>query len=632
MWSFLSRGHGETEGFSNGSLAEFKGNPLQALAREICQNSLDAADGSGKPVIVEFKSEKMSMDAFPGMDSMRDVIKACQKFWKSKGDVNTITFLNKANDCFKSTSGKFTVLRISDYNTTGVRGAFSDEDITPWGGLVKGNSFSVKVDERNAAGSYGIGKAAPFVSSYFQTVFYRTYDIDGVRAALGVARLMAHESIAEVPTGEDPVRRSVGYFGADSFGRPAECFPELDALNKRESFGTDLFIPGFTGTSLDNTWVKDILKEIAENFLYSIYSGKLEIRIENSTLNKSNLWNMLGFIGSKDAKIFYEVLRDNPKVVEMTRPFYGLGTLRLRLLYDVDLNKKILVVRNSGMKIARITSLPRMISYTGFLELQGSGLNEFFRGMENPSHNAWEPKRHGNPVKAKQYKEEVESWVIEKITEKLIELSGEESVINVGDCFNYEDGDQFASDKRTIEKITDKTSQVDTETYVPQLPKSGKISIRDEGNARNTRKTRGREDPNGTSTGHRHRTGTKPGGQPTGRKVTPDPTGIDTVNVGEGGMPHEVFVTARIIRQTNGCHKLIYTAENNITLGHIEIVTKGENGRSLQLCVKDVSGTDVGTENGHIVVRNVPAGIKQTVVFSLTDNQNYAMGVKAYGN
>ena len=93
-----------------------------------------------------------------------------------------------------------------------------------------------------------------------------------------------------------------------------------------------------------------------------------------------------------------------------------------------------------------------------------------------------------------------------------------------------------------------------------------------------------------------------------------------------------MFVTARIIRQTDGRHKLIYTAEDNITLGRIEIVTKGENGRSLQLRVKEVIGTDVGTENGHIVIRNVPAGIKQTVVFSLTDSQNYAMGVKAYGN
>lgn len=200
------------------------------------------------------------------MTSMRDVIAACNKFWRGKGDVNTMTFLNRANECLKNRTGQFAVLRVSDYNTTGVKGAFSEQDITPWGSLVKGNSFSVKADEKNAAGSYGIGKAAPFVSSYFQTVFYRTYDKDGVRAALGVARLMAHESISSVSEGEDVVRRFVGYFGADERGRPAKSFAELDALNERTEHGTDIFIPGFTGAGTDEAWVKEILKEMLTDF------------------------------------------------------------------------------------------------------------------------------------------------------------------------------------------------------------------------------------------------------------------------------------------------------------------------------------------------------------------------------
>lgn len=631
MWRFLSRGRGETEGFSNGSLAEFKGNPLRALAREICQNSLDAANGSGDPVIVEFENTFMEINNFPGMDSMRDVIAACDRFWKGKGDRNTVIFLDSAQKCLRNDTGKFHVLRVSDYNTTGVSGAFSEEDITPWGSLVKGNSFSVKADEKNSAGSYGIGKAAPFVSSVFQTVFYRTYDAEGVRAAMGVARLMAHESVVSVPENEDPVRRSVGYYGVDQFGKPAIGFAELDSLNQRNSCGTDLFIPGFTGATSDETWVKEILKEIVENFLYSVYSGKLEVRIENYKLKRNNLKMMLDWIGSKDAKIFYEVIRENANVQEVTSPFYRLGTLRLRLLYGNDLNKKILVVRNSGMKIARISSLPRMISYTGFLELQGDNLNQFFREMENPSHNAWEPKRHSDPKTARKYKEDIESWVIDKITEKLIELSGEESDINVGDCFNYSsEGDQ--SDRRKAEQISDETESIKVETYMPKLSSSGKISIRDEGNASNKKRIRGREDSAGSATGHRPRSGKRPGGQPTGRKVTPDSGGEDIVNVGEGGHPHEVPITARIISLVNGNNKLIFTADEEILLGRIEIVTKGENGRSMQLRVQEVLGDRFSSENGHIVIRNVPAHIKQTLEFNLYDKHNYAMGVKAYGD
>ena len=41
-WSFPSRNNGDIEGFSNPALEWFKGSPLRALAREVCQNSLDA--------------------------------------------------------------------------------------------------------------------------------------------------------------------------------------------------------------------------------------------------------------------------------------------------------------------------------------------------------------------------------------------------------------------------------------------------------------------------------------------------------------------------------------------------------------------------------------------------------------
>ena len=634
VWHFLSRGFGETEGFSNGSLAEFKGDPLKALAREICQNSLDAADGSGRPVVVEFEARYIPIGDFPGMSgpqSIREIINACYRYWSKKGDVNTITFLNRAREHLKAAGGQICVLRVSDYHTTGVSGAFSEEDITAWGSLVKGNAFSVKTDAKNAAGSYGIGKAAPFVSSYFQTVFYRTLDQENVRAALGVARLMAHESIDPVPPGEDPVRRSVGYFGADASGKPAKGFDELDRLNLRGEHGTDLFIPGFIWADSAEKWVDDIFREVADNFLYSIWSGKLEVRIQKRALTRKNLGDMLETIGSRDAKLFYRVIfarADNPNLAEASRDFHALGTLRLRLLYENELNKKLLVVRNSGMRIARIKGLPRTISYAGFLELQGDDLNSFFRAMENPSHDAWEPRRHGNPDLARRYKEDLESWVVKQITEKLIAISGDESVVDMGNCFNTaEDGTDPAG-----EAITEQSEPLRTETYIPQLPRSGKISIRDEGRASPTRRAPGRADPNGTATGHRRRTGTQGGGRPTGRRIMPDPAGPDAYYAGDGGNPREVWVNARIISLGGGQNRLIFSAEEDIALGRMEVVTRGENGRSMMLSVKSVSGGNARAEDGRIVIQDVPANTRQTLEFALQDKSSFAQGVRAYGD
>ena len=64
---------------------------------------------------------------------------------------NTLKFISEAIKSIRD--GGIFVLRVSDYNTTGLKGAFSDNKITPWKSLVQGNAFSVKSTD-NAAGSY----------------------------------------------------------------------------------------------------------------------------------------------------------------------------------------------------------------------------------------------------------------------------------------------------------------------------------------------------------------------------------------------------------------------------------------------------------------------------------------------
>lgn len=631
-WYFPSRGGAETEGFSNAGLAEFRGNPLQALAREVCQNSLDAADGSGRPVRVEFHKSFIEMSEFPGMDEMKIILEACQDFWGQDGDANTKNFLARARRSFKE--DKFIVLRVSDFNTKGVQGAYSNKNITPWGSLVKGNSFSVKSDEKNAAGSYGIGKAAPFVSSNYQTVFYRTYDIDGNTAVLGVSRLMAHKiAVGQASPKEDPIRRSVGYFGEDDEKKPARTMPALDQIYERTEHGTDLFIPGFCYSTPDDEWVKKILLEVVENFLYSIYSGKLEVVVEERKLTKTTLPLILSLLGAKakNASMFYEVIRsDNEEVRELTEQFYLLGTLRLRLLYGNDLCKKVLVVRNSGMRISNIPSLPRGISYVGFLELQGDKLNEFFRTMENPKHNAWEPSRHSEPKRAKRYKDEIEEWVRTVINKELIKISGEESVIDIGDCFNFKEKEEEKNqDERKNEILVDTVKNIDI--IEDKSEDRGKFKVRDLGGntgQSNTPNRQGVIDDIGPRKGHRTRTGNRKGNSPSGRAGREEQGGADRVYSGK----REVYVTARIISQGNGLNRLIYTAGDNIEMGEMEIVTKGENGKTLQLYVQEAIGQNAKAVNGHIVIANVPANTKQAIEFKIAGKRNYAMGVKAYGN
>lgn len=630
-WFFPTRGYGEIEGFSNPGLEMFKGEPIRAMAREVCQNSLDAGLSNGLPVRVEFERVFIRVTDFPGMGEMREVLIKCQNYWAKQGDEKTKEFVKQA---MKTISGeKFFILRISDFNTTGLQGAFDEDAITPWKSLVQGNAFSIKTSD-SSAGSYGIGKAAPFVVSNLQTVFYRTFDEDGVKAAQGVTHLVSFVD-DNAKSGEDPIRRSTGYYGDGEKNNPLRQIPKLDNIIQRTECGTDLFIPAFnysTGKSTTD-WKDEIIIEILDNFLYSICSGKLEVIVDSTRINQDTLDMLTSryMPKTKHALSFLNVINENPNVIEEIKPFHNMGNLRLRVLYSADANRKVLVVRNSGMKITDIPSLPKGISFVGFLELQGEELNKFFRGMENPQHNKWEYKRHPNKEKAKQYKDEVENWVREFIGEKIKEISGEEMDIDVSAYFMTSEKDNPKQDDEKVEKIVDTVKTVDIVTDEPS-PKS--IRIKDIGGtqgkpSKNRMKT-GTIDDKGSGFGHRTRTGKRSGTKPTGRKGSEDSSGNDKLYE----QMREVDVSARIIKRSSGVNKMIFAAADRINAGELEIVTVGENGKPLQMVVKSVNGINVNAveTGGHIVISNVNANTKYTVEFEVYAERTYAMGVRAYGN
>lgn len=620
-WNFPSRNNGQIEGFSNPGLAWFKGNPLQALAREICQNSLDAVNDENEPVRIEFKRELVQTMNFPGTSELLNIIRKCDEFWKNSHNESIDEFISKATKTLKS--DKLYVLRVSDFNTIGLQGAFDTEKITPWVGLVKSTGVNVKNNDI-AAGSYGIGKAAAFVNSDLQTVFYRTKDLEGIIAAQGVANLMAFSD--ESYGDDDSVRRATGFYGNPVKNIPIDKLEQLDAICKRIEVGTDIFIPGFHWVTIGTkSWVEIMIGEILENFLMSIYYGQLSVQIENEIIDKKHLNAVLARNqkSAKNAYFFNRVLTAKPEnVVEEIYDFHSMGQLRLRLLYANDMNKKILVVRKSGMKIADIKALPKGISYTGILELQGDKLNKFFRKMENPQHNSWDPQRHDNPNLAKIYKREVEDWVKDTICKKLEESSGEETVVDIGDCFNTSAHTENEGNEETHEKLLDTTKSVEI-----SFQKTKHSSAKNVGAGVGKNKAGGRTTDTGLLLGHRHRSGIN-GGKPTGRRGELDNNGKDTVFSGMKA----TRVSARVITKGNGNNRLIITASEDLALAAIEIVTVGENGKSLQIKVQSISSGNASVKDGKIVITGLIANKKKSVDFIVHGKRNYAMGVKVYGN
>ncbi|KSV60519.1 hypothetical protein [Acetivibrio ethanolgignens] len=626
-WSFPSRNNGDIEGFSNPALEWFKGSPLRALAREVCQNSLDAQYEEDEPVRIEFKKEFVSISSFPGMTGLQNILLKCKSFWPEEGNEKTHTFINTALRDLRE--GKICLLRVSDFNTKGLEGPYSSHGITPWVSLVKGTAFSVKSSGKTAAGSYGIGKAAPFINSKYQTVFYRTKNIAGETAVQGIAHLMSFsdESYGDV----DPIRRSVGYFGETNGNIAVPHMAELDRLYARSEVGTDLFVPGFNFVvDGKNDWVNQMIGEILENFLMAIEYKNLVVSIEGQEITRDTVRYAIARNQkyAKDAYYFNKILMAEPdKIVDEDYNFHGMGQLRLRLLYANDLNKKILVVRKSGMKISEIKGLPKGISYTGILELQGERLNAFFREMENPTHDKWEPNRHSNPSLAKMYKTEVEDWVKSVIRQKVEEMSGAEVLIDTGNLFNTagknEPPRSDDSDAPKKENVIDTTKNVE----VVINPKKT-TSVRGAGGT-GSRKVSGTIDDVGNLSGHRHRDGECPQ-KPTGRKGREDQGGQDSVF---SGMTY-INVSARVISVGGGVNRLICIPEKNLSYGEVQVLATGENGKSMPIRINNiVNGTNQASiKDGKIVLKGISQGEKVVVDFQVSGRQNYAMGVEVSGN
>jgi len=69
-WNFPANGDGQMRGWNEAGIQTFTGNKTAALAREICQNSLDASVGE-EAVVVTFSRRTILTKNIPGYEEMQ---------------------------------------------------------------------------------------------------------------------------------------------------------------------------------------------------------------------------------------------------------------------------------------------------------------------------------------------------------------------------------------------------------------------------------------------------------------------------------------------------------------------------------------------------------------------------------
>jgi hypothetical protein len=486
-WRFPSNDHGENKGINDSGVATFRGTPLKSLAREICQNSLDAT--RDKTVRVDFNVLSIPTCDVPGVDYLKDVFQRCLDFWGMQKAVTTKEFYTNALDVVQKEACSF--LRISDFNTIGLTGT-SGEINTNWTNLTKSSGTSDK--KGTAGGSYGIGKYAPFACSDFSTVFYSTYNEDEEVAYQGVSRLVTFKR-----SEDEEMTQGIGYYGNDK-NTPVvdQLLVEPGFVRNKGDYGTDIYIAGYKFANGD--WQKDIIVSILDGFLGAIWNEKLIINVGDKEVSKNTLQDLIDIYRddlTDYTEKYYQVLTsDQTHWIE--EDFMGLGLIKFGVLVgDPDAPRRVAMIRQTGMKIMDKDHLPGHAPCVGIMFIEGEKINEKLRVMENPEHTQWQPDRAKNPIASRELLKALNRFVKETI-EKLISTGGGDEIDAVGVGAFLPDISDDAKDKALEEVVSDKVVEVEVKV-APKKTKAGeepdKNTSDEDGNEKN-----GHKEPGGDET------------------------------------------------------------------------------------------------------------------------------------
>lgn len=637
-WNFPLTNGGQIRGIADAGIETFNGKELKSLAREICQNSLDAQEDENKPVYVEFFRHSVSTKDIPGYERYKDILDKGNKYWTSVHNKKAMAFLDFATkEINRYACG---VLRISDSNTKGLSDPYK-ETLEGWNSLVKLDGGATKSGD--SAGSFGIGKNAPFCCSHFRLVFYRTLNQDNENACQGVSRLLSYPEDLKQPISS--MANGIGYFGDEERNMPVKKIDEIEKINQRTEHGTDVFVYGFKYGS--ENWEDELITAILDNFLVAIYKGQLEVKIQkNDTITSKNLGSYLEKYKSKvkDAYGEYQALKgkvDDKKYFEFEKDFHNMGQLYLKVLIDPreKLNRRVLVVRKAGMLLFRKTGISKSICFTAILELKGKKLNEYFGSMETPSHDKWQPTRHEENIQeAKQYYDELYEWVSSTIYNLAdVTDSGEINVEGLGNILKeHQDSVDDSTDENKNESLNNLLGKLEVIERKKATQVTGML-YRENGESTKTERVTGTLGRDGDDA-VRTLKGKKKRKKKTPHRGIPDPNGKDIVNIKTinptGGAQNVELEDVRIIKTGMNTYVVSFVVPDDVYSGHIEITTIGENNRSSLLnvvkakAVNGISGLEI--IDSTIEFKDIKAENKVKFEFVLSKSYNYAMEVDVY--
>ena len=428
-WAFPPKGTGNEQGYTNGGIESFKGKKLiENLAREICQNSLDAHNpASGAPVHVTFQLRSISQIKHKMFAEYRECIDRCKQNWAGRMDVRLERFINGAEKMLQHPD--IPVLVASDINTTGLTGVNAGEnEDSAWRALAHADGTSV-AKTSDSAGSYGIGKNAPFACTALSMVFYNTLAIDGGCAFQGVSRMASKtQGVGHyLCTDTDP--NLPDYSRPINAGDDCSFFKEF----KRDQYGTDIIVVGF---NIEHDWKDQMIIALTANFFDAFHNGKLVVEIDDVTIDSGELPKIMdryfkesSIMEHRAVYEWYQALTspDNGEPIYLT--ILEENDVAIYIRYEDGYKNRVAFFRKSGMK-TRTTRPGSFQPYAAVVEVKELEINALLRETEPVQHDKWDHKLiTDDAAKRKKAKECIEKIdnAIKDILKARNEAQGEQS-------------------------------------------------------------------------------------------------------------------------------------------------------------------------------------------------------------
>ena len=637
-WRFPASGFGEKKGISSGDTETFKKFPYQSFAREILQNSIDVRVNDDEPVKISFKEFKIQTKDIPGVIEYKKALERCIDFWKYKDEY--VKEYQKKLDLIEEE--ELDCLRISDFNTEGLKGIDSNESKDNFFlALVKGTGVSEKSGS-TSGGSKGLGKNAAFIMSKLGLVYYSTKTNNtGAIGTIGIADLISGWVDDNDLSYDRDYTQGKGFYSSDAQNSPLREILTIDNsyADRVNESGTDIFIIGFK--KIDG-WDKEVINGILDSFMYAIIRGDLEIEFNDIVIDKNHIQNII------ESDIILEKNKNNiisqfllstgvdGVIVRDIETDYGNSNLYIKVFTSDEedyATHKCAMIRYPYMKIKDF-DFSTSYNISALCTIPKGPLGENLRNIENAQHIDWEFNRIEDTTIRKELRRTVNSMreqINNHIQEALqLDMADNTDVDGAGEYLpTFDEGKNKSSSKEAVDysdnvtiskihenKTNEKNPSKEDETGCGLVPDIGNIS--EDGNDV--------EYPvgNNDNQGNGPHTGSEVGGQTSGDNVI-------FVRKKLAGVRYKVIATDK----ANGKIRIAFISPIDSKTCSLNIALMDDTNNKNKVEIKSM------TANGIIVHGDNPFDFgpfaikrNEKVILNVETNQNdyFACEVKVYAS